>query len=433
MSPEPAPPDALGGSLGPAVDRVGALWPDRSDLTSTFEAALRNSLETTVRPAGDGTTFVVTGDIPAMWLRDSAAQVEPYLRFADDDAIRAMLVGVVARHAAQIAVDPYANAFNETDSGARVHDDRPVQSPWVWERKFELDSLCYPIRLAYALLERTGSAEHLDGAVHRMCASIVAVMRTEQRHETASAYRFQRSGAQLPATETLTRDGIGAETADTGMVWSGFRPSDDACTYGYLVPANMFAAVSLGQLAAIARNGYADGALAADAEALADEIRQGIDAYGTVEHPELGRVWAYEVDGLGNHVLMDDANVPSLLSAPYLGFCAPDDPTYLRTRALVLSPTNPYYFSGRTAQGIGSPHTRAGWVWPIALSMQGITSIDPAERAALVDVLLATTAGTGLMHESFDVEDPERFSRPWFGWANSLFAEFVLRTADERT
>lgn len=200
-----------------------------------------------------------------MWLRDSAAQVEPYLRFAvDDPQIHRMLAGVVRRHAAQIAIDPYANAFNESASGARVHEDRPVQGPWVWERKYELDSLCYPIRLAHRLWELTASVEHLDDAVHRMLASIVSVMRTKQRHEASSPYRFERSGDHLPPTETLIRDGRGAQCAETGMVWSGFRPSDDACTYGYLVPANMFAAVSLHQLGRIARQVFRDDALATE-------------------------------------------------------------------------------------------------------------------------------------------------------------------------
>jgi uncharacterized protein len=426
--------DALGAAaLDRATGQVAAAFPDRPDLVSTFDAALRNSLETTVRPAADGSTFVVTGDIPAMWLRDSAAQVEPYLRFAaEDPQLRAMLAGVVARHAAQIGIDPYANAFNESDSGARTHDDRPAQGPWVWERKYELDSLCYPIRLAHTLWQRTGSTDHLDPAVHEMLRQIIAVLRTEQRHETDSAYRFERLAPGLPPTETLPRDGVGALTTETGLVWSGFRPSDDACTYGYLIPANMFAVVSLGQLAEIARTAYADESLAADAEALAAQIRQAIDEHGTVEHPRHGRVWAYEVDGLGNQLLMDDANVPSLLSAPYLGFCPPDDPTYLRTRALVLSSDNPFHYAGTTAAGIGSPHTYPGWIWPIALSMQGITATDHAERLALIDTLLATTAGTGLMHESFDVNEPANFSRPWFGWANSLFAEFVLRTVEQR-
>lgn len=397
-----------------AVEAVRAAYPDRPDLVTTFDGCLRNTLETTVRRRDDGSTFVATGDIPAMWLRDSSAQVETYLRFP---SLRDTLLGVVQQQAAYFAIDPYANAFNEHPSEEHFSHDEPPPGPWVWERKYELDSLCYPIRLAYQLKAPPP---------YEMLRGIVDLMKVEQHHETDSPYRFQRYGDNLPPTETLGRGGKGAETAYTGMVWSGFRPSDDACTYGYLVPANMFAVVSLGQLAELVRG--EDAELATEAETLAQQIRAGIEEHAIVEHPTYGRVWAYEVDGRGNHLLMDDANIPSLLSAPYLGFCDVDDPTYRRTRAMVLSAENPYYYVGSAARGIGSPHTHPRWIWPMSLTMQAMTSTDPAERGELIDTLLATTAGTQLMHESFDVDDPARFSRPWFGWANSLFAELILRT-----
>ena len=258
-----------------------------------------------------------------------------------------------------------------------------------------------------------------------MFATIVEVMRTEQDHEAHSPYRFQRETTL--ATETLTREGKGAPTAPTGMVWSGFRPSDDACKYGFLVPANMFAVVSLGQLAEMLREVYGEPAAADDVLRLAAEIRDGIETHGVVHHQEFGRIYAYEVDGLGNQLLCDDANIPSLLSAPYLGYCEADDPTYVATRAFVLSKANPYYYAGSHASGIGSPHTYPGWIWPMALTMQAITATDDAEVRACVDTLLTTTGGTGLVHESFDADDPNRYSRDWFGWANSLFAELILR------
>jgi len=212
----------------------------------------------------------------------------------------------------------------------------------------------------------------------------------------------------------------------TGMVWSGFRPSDDAYTYGYLIPANMFAVVVLGQLAQMAQEVLGDADLAEFATILRDEIEQGIQAHGIVNHPAHGPIYAYETDGLGHHLLMDDANVPSLLSIPYLGYRPADDPLYLRTRRFILSPDNPYYFSGQHAAGVGSPHTPGKLIWPIALAMQGLTSSDQAERRRLLDMLTTTTAGTSYMHESFHPDDPAQFTRPWFAWANSLFAEFVL-------
>lgn len=414
-------------SLDPLIAAVQRAYAGRPELVGVFHDCLRNTLETTVRPHRDGGTFVATGDIAAMWLRDSSAQVETYLRAARlHGALRDALVGVLRRQAAYFAIDPYANAFNEQPAHEHFSHDEPAPGPWVWERKYELDSLCYPVRLAHRLW-RAGTDDHLDADTHAMLVSIVDVMTVEQRHEATSPYRFQRHGEHVPATETLSRAGKGAPTAETGMVWSGFRPSDDACTYGYLVPANMFATVSLSELAEIADEVYRDAELAARARGVRAQVLAGIERFGLVEHPVHGRIWAYEVDGLGNQLLADDANTPSLLSAPYLGFCAPDDPTYLATRAFVLSAENPYYYSGAAASGIGSPHTAPGWVWPMSLTMQALTSTSSAERDGLVDRLLATTGGTGLMHESFDCNEPTRFTRPWFGWANSLFAELVLR------
>ena len=245
-------------SLQPLLDQVAGDHADRPDLVQVFSDALTITLATTVRPfAADGTTFVATGDIAAMWLRDSSAQVETYLRVAEHNPdLRRVLEGVTRRQAAFVAVDPYANAFNEQPADGHHGTDTPQPGPWVWERKYELDSLCYPIRFAYGLWTKGKTTDHLTADVRAMFATIVEVMRTEQDHEARSQYRFQRETTL--ATETLTREGKGAPTAPTGMVWSGFRPSDDACTYGFLVPANMFAVVSLGQLAEMLREVYDD-------------------------------------------------------------------------------------------------------------------------------------------------------------------------------
>jgi len=178
---------------------------------------------------------------------------------------------------------------------------------------------------------------------------------------------------------------------------------------------------------------YDDAPLAAEANALRQEINFGIQTYGLVDHPKYGRMYAYETDGFGNYTLMDDANVPSLLSIPYLGYRPAADPIYQNTRAFVLSRDNPCYFEGTQARGIGSPHTTPGFVWPISLIMQALTAVDRAEKDALLMMLLNTTAGTNYMHESFDPSQPDRFSRPWFAWANSLFGEFVIDWANGET
>ncbi len=398
-------------------------------LAELYARCYRNTLDTTVQVLPDGGTYVITGDINAMWLRDSTAQVWHYLpHVTQDPALRDLIAGLVRRQLHCIQLDPYANAFNAEANNAGHRGDLPPFSPWVWERKFELDSLCYPVRLAHALWRLTGDRAALGEDLHAALRTIVAVLRTEQRHET-SPYTFERPDAGV-STDTLNHGGRGAPVGFTGMVWAGFRPSDDACTYGYNIPGNMFVAVTLAQVADLARD-LGDEALAEDALALQGEVRRGIEQHGVVDHPDFGRVYAYEVDGLGHHLFMDDANVPSLLSAPYLGFCTPDDPLYLNTRRLVLSRANPYYVEGRFARGVGSPHTPVGHVWPIGITMQGLTARDPAERRALVRVLAGTTGGTGWMHESFHPDHPETFTRAWFAWANSLFSELVELSLDD--
>ena len=259
---------------------------------------------------------------------------------------------------------------------------------------------------------------------------ILDTLRTEQSHREQSPYRFIRPWAveQGNARETLQNNGLGTPIGYTGMTWSGFRPSDDACEYHYLIPANCFAAVILGELAAIAREAWQDEAFALEALRVRREIVQGIEAYGIVHHPRFGRIYAYEADGLGHFRLMDDANVPSLLSLPYLGYLPPEDPVYQNTRAWLLSEENPCYFQGKAACGVGSEHTAAGYVWPIALAMQGLTANCFEEKERIIRLLLGTTAGCGRMHESFYADDPSQFTRPWFSWADSLCAELIYET-----
>ena len=403
-------------ALRPVLQRIPDLW-------EIFERCFLNTIETTVQQT-EGDTFVITGDIAAMWLRDSTAQVLHYLRFADDPAVAQMIEGLIARQAACILRDPYANAFNREPSDYKPYNDRPRANDWVWERKYEIDSLCYPVWLAEKYLLRTGSSAFLTEDFHAALRTVVQVLRTEQRHMENSTYRFERD--DCPPSDTLTHDGMGEPVTYTGMTWSGFRPSDDACRYGYLVPSNLFAARALQSAVRLAQQ-LNDEALAAEAAALSDEIAAGVRQHGVVEHPEFGKILAFEVDGLGHANLMDDANVPSLLSLPYLGYVDAEDELYRSTRAFILSHDNPFYFSGSAACGIGSPHTPKNYIWHIALSMQALTTANKDEQKALIKKILSTDAGCDCMHEGFDVNDPCKFTRPWFAWANSLFAELVFK------
>ena len=397
------------------------------ELWDHFRKCFLNTIETTVQQS-DGDTFVITGDIPAMWLRDSTAQVLHYLRFADHSEVADMVEGLLQRQADCILRDPYANSFNREEiSGSPHNRDLPRVSGWVWERKYEIDSLCYPLWLAEKFYNKTGRTAFLNETFAEALQAILTVFRTEQNHST-SPYYFIRT--DCPPSDTLTYEGRGEPVAVTGMTWSGFRPSDDACKYGYLVPSNLFAVRALKsaeKLASLA--GWQD--LAAQSAALGAEIAEGVRKHGLVEHPEFGRIYAYEVDGLGNANLMDDANVPSLLALPYLEVCEKNDPLYLRTRAFVLSSENPYYYQGSLARGIGSPHTPAGYIWPIALCVQAMTSTDVGEIANILKTLMNTHGGTGFMHESFDPNAPEQFTRDWFAWANSMFGELVFRLYEE--
>ncbi|NQI84248.1 glycoside hydrolase family 125 protein [Streptococcus suis] len=405
---------------------------DRPSWGSVFERCYTDTLDRTISQLEDGTTFVLTGDIPAMWLRDSTAQVKPYLALAGkDETLRQMIVGLVERQMAFILMDPYANAFNQAANGRGHQTDHTQMGPWIWERKYEVDSLCYPLQLAYLLWKATGETSHFNQTFFWAAEKIVHLWKLEQHHED-SPYSFERDTDRLE--DTLTHQGKGAPCAYTGMTWSGFRPSDDACIYPYLIPSNMFAVVVLGYLGEIAEQFASEefSDLAEGARRLAQEIDQGIRTFGLTKNQAGETIFAYEVDGLGNQSIMDDPNVPSLLAAPYLGYCSKDDPIYLATRRTILSQENPYYYEGDYAAGLGSSHTFYRYIWPIALAIQGLTTDDKEEKARLLDTMVACDGCTGLMHESFHVDDPTLYSREWFSWANMMFCELVLDYYDIR-
>ncbi|MGA1404365.1 MAG: glycoside hydrolase family 125 protein [Ilumatobacteraceae bacterium] len=398
------------------------------------QAIVDRFFERTLLTASDGLPFVITGDIPAMWLRDSTWQVNPFFHSRHPEVGR-LLADVSRAQVRYVLIDPYANAFNSSANGNCWHKDFPHQSDWVFERKFELDSLASVLYLARRVVEVFGITEHLDAKFHTAVDGIIRLALREQHHDPAS-YVFARSNGV--AHDSLSHGGHGAPVAPTGMVWSGFRPSDDACMYGYHVPSNLFFANELRKLPAVlaavaAPTSTAPPAattpatsltaeLCSLANKLADDIISGVKAHALSD-----RGYAYEVDGLGNALHGDDANVPSLLSLPYLGVCAPDDSAYLATRQRVLSSENPWHFSGTALRGIGSQHTPVRHVWPIAIAVEAMTSINHIDKLAAIELLERTDAGTGCMHESVHVDDPSRFTREWFSWADMTWLDLVLR------
>ena len=417
--------------LAPLQERVaGVLGADAALLVTRY---VTETMSRAARVLGDGTVFLVTGDIPAMWLRDSAAQVLPLLRLgAYCPGAPDFVAAVLRRQLTCVTLDPYANAFNAGADGGGHRRDRTAMSPYVWERKYEVDSLCYPLHLAERLFRQTGRTEVLDPLYWHAVARVIEVWETEQDHENRSPYRFRRRFAG--ARGTLARRGLGAPVAVTGLTWSGFRPSDDACRHGYHVPGNMFASTVLGALPRIAAAAppppAVDPRLLERAARLRAAIDRGLREHAVVADPSTGPRWAYEVDGLGGVLEMDDANVPSLLSLPRLGYCDRDDPLYRATRAFVLSPRNPTYAVGTAAAGVGSPHTPPRHVWPIALAMAALTEPDDdAGRAAKLEAvrtLLATRGGTDRIHESFHADRPRTWTRRWFSWAEAVFCDLVL-------
>ncbi len=404
-------------------------------IAELFENCFPNTLDTTVdvgEADGRPDTFVITGDIDAMWLRDSSAQVWPYLPLVkEDDGLRRLVAGVINRQTRCILLDPYANAFyKDTSKVSPWKDDLTDMKPGIHERKWEVDSLCWPIRLAHRYWKLTGDTAPFDDAWHRAMRLVVQTFRTQQRKEGRGPYHFERRTAWQ--TDTVAGGGWGNPIRPVGLIVSIFRPSDDATIFPFLVPSNHFAVVSLRALAEMSDALGPNEGFAAECRALAAEVEQALRGYAVVVHPTAGRVWAYEVDGFGNRLHMDDANVPSLLSLPYLGMCPKDDPLYLRTRAFVLSSADPYYFRGKAASGVGGPHAGLGKIWPLGLMMQALTSTSDEEIRGLLHALATTDAGTGFMHEAFDKDDPMKFTRPWFAWANGLFGELVLTLLAER-
>ncbi len=395
------------------------------ELMDVFVNCYTNTLNTTVKRMENNMTHVITGDIPAMWLRDSAAQLRPYIFLAkENEEIRELIAGLVRRQFMCITIDEYANAFNEAPNGACWEKDDPDQNPWVWERKFEVDSLCYPLQLAYLLWKNTGCTTQFEGDFQAGVEKILEVFTTEQYHEEKSHYRFNRNNGYY--RDTLSRDGKGALVkSGTGLIWSGFRPSDDACTYGYLIPSNMFAVVALGYLEEMEREIFHNEELAERAKALKEEVQEAIETIGKTFTEEFGMVYAYETDGYGMYNLMDDANVPSLLAMSYLGYEGEPEVSS-NTRRFLLSEANPFYFKGDKAAGIGSHHTPSNYTWHIAMAIQGLTSETREEKLEILKNMAATTGGKGVMHEGFCCEDDSKFTRAWFSWANAMYAELFL-------
>lgn len=400
-----------------------------------FSNCFPNTIDTTVFHTtnnGVADTYVITGDIDAMWLRDSSAQVWPYMQFVKQDKdLQHLIAGVINRQKICILRDPYANAFYKDGSKeSEWVKDLTAMKPGIHERKYEIDSLCYPIRLAYNYWKITGDTKPFDEQWQQAIKSTLQVFTDQQRKENLGPYKFQRTTAF--ATDTLPMDGYGYPVKPVGLICSAFRPSDDATVYSFLIPSNFFAVVSLKQAAEMMTAIAKDIATAGRLTALAHEVESALKEHATADHKVFGKVYAYEVNGFGSFNLMDDANVPSLLSLPYLGAVKNTDPVYINTRKLILSQYNPFFFKGKAGEGIGGPHVGQDMIWPMSIVMRGLTSNDNGEIKTCINMLRTTHGDTGFMHESFNKDDSKKFSRKWFAWANTLLGEFLWKTYKEK-
>ena len=431
----PAPEDRLFTSevIEAEIERVSSMLTNPR-LAWMFSNCFPNTLDTTVHYGedldGNPDTFVYTGDIPAMWMRDSGAQVWPYVQFADrDPALAKMIAGVIRRQMKCICIDPYANAFNVEPVGAANRTDWPEADPYVFERKWELDSHCYPVRLAYAYWKKTRDTSVFDSTWEEAVGKMLQVMREQQRRDGYGEYRFLRVTDRQLDTKCVVGNGNPARY--TGLIASSFRPSDDATTFEFLVPSNFMAVSSLRKASEILSEVCGNDIMAQECLDLASEVETGLRNHAVYDHPEYGQIYAFEVDGYGNKYLMDDANVPSLLAMAYLDESLADDPVYINTRRYVWSGDNPYFFRGMAGEGIGGPHIGVEVIWPMSIMMKAFTSDDDAEIQDCIRQLMITDAGKGFMHESFHKDDASVFTREWFAWQNTLFGELILKIVNE--
>lgn len=416
------------------IERVQGSIGNR-ELAWMFGNCFPNTLDTTVDfQIADGRpdTYVITGDIDAMWLRDSSAQVYPYLQLMKEDpALQQLIAGVINRQTRCVLKDPYANAFYKDESRiSGWKSDLTDMKPGVHERKWEIDSLCYTIRLAHGYWKESGDNSPFDEAWRSAIKLILQTFREQQRKTDRGPYHFMRR-TEIQ-TDTVAGRGYGNPAKPVGLIFSMFRPSDDATVFPFLIPSNYFAVVSLGQAAEMVEKIHHDTELAAQCRALAGEVENALNEFAAVRHPQGGRILAYEVDGFGDFYCTDDGNIPSLLSLPYLGAVKSNDAVYQGTRRFLLSARNPYYCEGKAASGPGGPHVGVNMIWPLGLITQGLTATTDPEIRECLDTLRRTHAGTGFMHEAFNKDDPTKFTRSWFAWANTLFGELVLKTFVER-
>jgi meiotically up-regulated gene 157 (Mug157) protein len=385
------------------IQKLGPLFKD-PDMATLFSNTLPNTLDTTVLyQTGDSDSFIITGDIEALWLRDSMNQMLPYLPYmteeSDGGALMSLSRGLIKRQANCLSIDSFANAYNYNTSLPLGHQDDQRTPPMTWgvyEGKYEVDSPLAFLKLSYWHHKLSGDSKPFDDAWRAAVDSALETIEAMCHVGTDPAvqpYSFQRTTSV--ATDTLGLGGLGPAGRPVpgqarGLTRSLFRPSDDATTLPYNIPGNAMACVELGHAEQLLR-ALGDSNRGQHAGRLADSICQGLNHVakqtqsGLSTTPDKDQSTAqgtgtglpYEVDGFGGRLFMDDANIPSLLALPILGYASPDSDLYRRTRASLLSEEgNPFFFRGPAAPqgGIGGPHIGYGMVWPMSLAVRAMTA-----------------------------------------------------------
>ncbi|ORY62660.1 uncharacterized protein BCR38DRAFT_439403 [Pseudomassariella vexata] len=427
------------------------------DLARLFENTYPNTLDTTVSWKGvasgsdEELTFITTGDIVAMWLRDSANQMRSYKTLlkanSSTDSLASLFRGAINLQSRYIFASPFCNAFQapaesglppEHNNAADTDEVTPDYDPsFVFECKYELDSLSAFLQLSYDYYDKTGDSNFFGKynwvntveTILNVTKTLLIGTYADDGHVNELSYTFQRTTNS--ASETLLNVGAGSPIkGGTGLVRSAFRPSDDSTIYQLFIPANMMFSSYLGRCAEIMEN--QNSGLAKQMSDFSTSVRNGIEQQGKVRHEAFGEIYAYEVDGYGSRNMMDDANVPSLLSAPILDYLDANDTTYQNTRKFVLSAENPYYMRGTVINGVGSPHTHPGKAWPMSIIVALLSSDDDDEIMKGLRMLVSSTAQLGLIHESIDTFNASNWSRQWFSWANGLFGEMLLDLKDRK-
>ncbi|KAJ4364765.1 hypothetical protein N0V95_000713 [Ascochyta clinopodiicola] len=431
------------------------------DLYRLFQNAYPNTLDTAIRWKGvaadnaeEELTFIITGDINAMWLRDSSNQMQSYLPLlnasSDPNSIASLYRGVINLQARYLLTSPYCNSFQppvESGIGVALNDAASEDTVFptysnqsVFECKYELDSLGAFLQISTDYYRATGDYEFFGKfqwisaveAVLKVAHDMMLPTYGSEGEVLESPYTFTRQTTR--ATETFSNDGIGNPVANgTGLIRSGFRPSDDSTIFQLFIPANMMFSAFLASASEIMGklNTGNSTSLAQQMSALSDSLRNAIETYGTVNHPTYSKVYAFEVDGFGSNAIMDDANIPSLLSAPFLGYSI-DAETYANTRNLILSATNPYYMRGPVINAIGGPHQGPGMAWPMASIVRILTSDNDDEITNELRQIVSSTDRLGLIHESINTFNQSDWTRQWFSWANGLFGQMILDLEDRK-